>query len=89
MEKIASHTAALSGFRPEQRGNHHGAEQQHPAHRRCPAFSSMQVGKLAHFLLGADRLPDFERDQFPDDEITEQEAEQERSDAAPTARKVR
>ena len=66
------------GPRPKQRGRRHGPEDQDAAHRGRAALAAVQLGQFVHLFLGANRLADFQPDQFSDHPVSENQAEQER-----------
>ena len=66
--------------RPKDTGNDNRADDEHAAHRWRSLFSAVQFGKATHFFGGANRLADFERDEFADDEVSEEKREHERRD---------
>ena len=65
MQKSTSQTNGLSGR------DHNRADDEHAAHRGRALLTAVQFSQVPHFGRGANRLPDLERDEFPDDEVAE------------------
>ena len=66
--------------RPKDTGDENRTDDENAAHGRRSLFAAVQFGKSMHFFGGANRLADFQRDQFADDEISEEKGEHERGD---------
>ena len=63
-------------LRPQQRGSHDAADDQHAAHRRRALFAAMGFKQLIDLFPGSHRLAELQRDQLADHLLAENDGKQ-------------
>src|SRR4029450_5699174 len=66
--------------RPQQAGHNHGADYQHATHGGRALFNAVQLSQAMDFGCSANRLTDFQRGQFANNEISKNQRAEEGGD---------